>query len=64
MFSLEGEKEMPASDEEVREAREDGVAIQNGWGPKEVLTRDGKVTGIVLKKCVSVFDKDGRFAPV
>ncbi len=64
MFSLESEKEMPASDEEVREAREDGVAIQNGWGPKEVLTQDGRVTGVVLKKCVSVFDKDGRFAPV
>ena len=64
MFSLESEKEMPASDEEVREAREDGVAIQNGWGPKEVLTQDGRVTGIMLKKCVSVFDKDGRFAPV
>ncbi len=63
MFSLETEKEMPASAEEVREAREDGVAIQNGWGPKEVLTREGKVTGIVFKKCVSVFNKEGKFAP-
>ena len=64
MLSLEGAGEMPASDEEIAEAKEDGVAIQNGWGPKEVLTQDGKVTGIVFKKCVSVFDKDGRFAPV
>ena len=63
MFSLETEKEMPASAEEVREAREDGVAIQNGWGPKEVLTRDGKVTGIVFKKCTSVVNKEGKFAP-
>lgn len=64
MFSLESEKEMPASAEEVSEAREDGVTIQNGWGPKEVLTRDGKVTGIVFKKCSSVFNAEGRFAPV
>ena len=64
MFSLEGEKEMPASNEEVSEAREDGVKIQNGWGPKEVLTADGKVTGIVFKKCVSVFNAEGKFAPV
>ena len=63
-FSLESEKEMPASAEEVREAAEDGVVIKNGWGPKEVLTKDGKVTGIVLKKCLSVSDENGRFAPV
>ena len=61
---LESEAEMPASDEEVREANEDGVEIKNGWGPKEVLVADGKVSGIVFKKCTSVFDKDGKFSPV
>lgn len=63
---LESEKEMPASDEEVREAGEDGVTIKCGWGPKEVLVSDGKVSGIVFKKCLSVFEEvDGRkkFAP-
>lgn len=60
---LESEKEMPASAEEVREAAEDGVAIQNGWGPREVLTRDGKVSGIVFQRCLSVFNAEGRFAP-
>ena len=64
MLCLESEAEMPASDEEVREAQEDGVRIQNGWGPKEVLTEDGKVTGIVFKKCVSVYNEERRFAPV
>ncbi|MBD5393185.1 MAG: FAD-dependent oxidoreductase [Lachnospiraceae bacterium] len=63
MFSLESEKEMPASAEEVSEAKEDNVKIQNGWGPKEVLTKDGKVTGIVFKKCTSVYNAEGRFAP-
>jgi len=62
-FCLESEKEMPASDEEVAEAMADGVAINCGWGPKEILTEDGKVTGIVLKRCVSVYDADHRFNP-
>ncbi len=61
---LESEKEMPASLEEITEAREDGVVIECGWGPKEVLTENGKVTGIVLKRCKSVFNAEGRFAPV
>ena len=60
---LESEAEMPASNEEVREAAEDGVVIKNGWGPKEVLVTDGKVSGIVFKKCTAVFDKDGKFNP-
>ncbi|MBC5658986.1 FAD-dependent oxidoreductase [Anaerosacchariphilus sp. NSJ-68] len=63
MLCLESEAEMPAADEEVREANEDGVKIQNGWGPKEVLTENGKVTGIIFKKCTSVKNAEGRFAP-
>ena len=29
----------------------------------EVLTENGKVTGIVFKRCISVWDADGKFAP-
>ena len=60
---LESESEMPASDEEVREAGEDGVTIKCGWGPKEVLVTDGKVSGIVFKKCTQVKNAEGRFDP-
>ena len=64
MLCLESAEEMPASDEEVAEAREDGVDIRCGWGPKEVLTDEaGAVRGIVFKRCARVFDDDGRFAP-
>ncbi len=63
MFCLEPREKMPASVEEIAEAEEDGVFIRCGWGPKEVLTENGKVTGIVFKKCVSVWDAEGRFAP-
>lgn len=64
MFCLESRDIMPASDEEVFEAEEEGVQIGCGWGPKEILTKDGKVCGIVMKKCLSVFDEEKRFAPV
>ena len=60
---LESEKEMPASKEEIEEAIEDGVEIMCGWGPKEVIVTEGKVTGIVFKKCTSLKDATGRFAP-
>ena len=64
MLCLESAKEMPASDEEVAEAREDGVDIRCGWGPKEVLTNEaGAVRGVVFKRCTRVFGEDGRFAP-
>ncbi|MGN1211268.1 MAG: FAD-dependent oxidoreductase [Candidatus Cryptobacteroides sp.] len=63
MLSLETEDIMPASQQERREAREDGVIIEPGWGPEEVLVEDGRACGIVFKKCVSVFDESHRFAP-
>ncbi len=63
-YCLESREEMPASDEEVAEATEDGVQIRCGWGPKEILSENGKVTGIVLKKCVRVYDDEHKFSPV
>ena len=62
MLSLETEDIMPASPSERKEAREDGVVINPGWGPKEVLGED-KVSGIVFKKCTSVFNAEHKFAP-
>ncbi len=60
---LESPEEMPASPEEVREAKEDGIKLQCGYGPKEILTENGKVVGIIFKKCLSVKNAEGRFAP-
>lgn len=64
MYCLESREKMPASLDEIEEAEEEDIQIHCGWGPKEVLVKDGKVAGIILKKCVSVFDENGRFAPV
>lgn len=64
IYCLEGRDTMPASKEEIDEATEDGISISCGWGPKEILTENGAVKGIVLKKCLSVLDSNGRFSPV
>lgn len=64
MYCLEQRETMPASAEEVAEALEEGVSLNCGWGPKEILTSDGKVVGVVFKRCVSVLDDQGRFSPV
>ena len=63
MFCLESRKEMPALPDEIEEAEGEGISIDNGWGPKRIVTRDGKVTGVEFKRCISVFDAGGRFAP-
>jgi NADPH-dependent glutamate synthase beta subunit-like oxidoreductase len=63
MYCLEPRESMPASAEEAAEAEDEGVAIRCGWGPKEILAEACRVTGIVLKRCVSVFDENGRFCP-
>lgn len=64
MFCLETRETMPAYVEEIEEAEEEGIIVNPGWGPKEVLVdENGEVCGIVLKKCVSVKDADGRFHP-
>ncbi len=67
VVSLEAGEEMPAAltvqgREELREAREEGIQIHPAWGPDEIL--GGKeVEGVRFKKCLSVFDDEGRFSP-
>lgn len=63
MFCLEGRKEMPALAEEIGETLHEGIAIENGWGPKRILTENGKVTGVEFRKCTRVFDENHRFGP-
>ncbi len=48
---------------EVEEAEHEGIAVDNGWGPKEIVGENGVVTGLKVRRCVSVFDENGRFNP-
>lgn len=63
MFCLESAETMPAAKDEVEEAKEEGIQVNNGWGPKEILAENGKVTGVVFKRCTAVLDAEGRFNP-
>ncbi len=64
MYCLESREVMPASEQEVEEALAEKVELNCGWGPKEVLEEDGKVTGIILKRCTRVYDENGKFSPI
>lgn len=63
MFCLEAREKIPASNEEIEEALEEGIELNCGWGPKEVLEENGHVSGVVFKKCTRVLDAQGRFSP-
>lgn len=61
--SLESRDIMPADDEEIEEATEEGVVFYPGRGPVEIVIEDGKIKGLKTNKCLSVFDEQHRFAP-
>jgi NADPH-dependent glutamate synthase beta subunit-like oxidoreductase len=62
LYCLEERDEMPAHSWEIEEAEEEGVIMHPGWGPT-LIAGNGKVERVDFRKCVSVFDADGRFAP-
>jgi glutamate synthase (NADPH) small chain len=64
MISLEDWDIMPANKEEIKEAKEEGIEFNPGWGPKEVILDErGNVKGLQGVKVKSVFDENGRFSP-
>jgi NADPH-dependent glutamate synthase beta subunit-like oxidoreductase len=65
LVSLETLEEMPADTVEIREGDEEGIERINGWGPLKIERDDGGgVTGVLFRRCLSVYDADRRFAPV
>jgi NADPH-dependent glutamate synthase beta subunit-like oxidoreductase len=60
---LESREQMPAHQVNIQRALEEGVRIANSWSPGRIRGRDGKVTGVDLVRCTSVFDDQGRFDP-
>lgn len=64
MVCLEKDEEMPTVPDEKDEAVAEGVEICNSWGSARVVGENGRVTGVEFKRCVSVYDENGHFAPV
>ncbi|HVP76845.1 MAG TPA: FAD-dependent oxidoreductase [Thermodesulfobacteriota bacterium] len=60
---LEGKEEMPAHEEAIKTAMDEGVAIRASWGPKRVVGNRKRMEGIELVRCLSVFDNSRRFNP-
>ena len=61
--SLEAEDILPASAEEKEESLAEGMKANFGYGPMEILTENGNVYGIRIKKVNSIFDENGNFNP-
>ena len=64
MYCLESYEEMPCGAEDRSECERDGITVHGGWGPAEITAENGRTTGITFRKCVSVKNAEGRFAPV
>ncbi len=61
---LEKRDEMPAWDEEVHEAIDEGISLHHSWGPVCFIGKRGRFQAVLLKRCTSVFDEEGRFRPL
>jgi formate dehydrogenase beta subunit len=64
IMSLESRDEMPAHDMEVDEVEEEGIGLLPRRGPRRITSENGKATGVDTIGVVSVFNDEGRFAPV
>ena len=63
MACLEARHTMPAVPEDIEQALDEGIELLPTWGPHRVLVDDGRVKGMELVRCTSVFDREGRFNP-
>jgi formate dehydrogenase (NADP+) beta subunit len=63
LVCLESRDQMPASEEEIHEGLEEGIHIHPSLGPKRFVGQKGRVTGLEVLHCTSVFDEQGRFNP-
>jgi len=63
MACLEKKEKMPAHEWEVEDAIKEGVKVMTSWGPHRILSENGKITGMELVHCISVFDDQSVFNP-
>ena len=63
LYCLEGYDEMPMGEEDRTECERDGISIHAGWGQTAIDTENGHARAIRFRKCLSVKNAEGRFAP-
>jgi NADPH-dependent glutamate synthase beta subunit-like oxidoreductase len=54
---------IPADEEEIEGAAEEGIEIVYSRGVEEIIGEDGDFKKIKCPRCISVFDAEGRFSP-
>ena len=62
IFCLESRDQMPAHDWETKEALDEQIQFNCGWGPVEIIG-DDSVRQVRFVACTSVIDSSGKFAP-
>jgi len=63
IVSLEQRNELPAHEGDFLDAQEEDVRFHFGWGPAEIGTATDQLLQVKFKRCLRVFDQQGRFAP-
>lgn len=63
MVCLESREKMPAWEWEIEEGLREGVDLRCSLGPKRVIGREGRVTGLETLRVRSLLDERGRFNP-
>lgn len=63
IFCLEPRESMPAHIEEIQEALSEDISIHNTWGPTKIIIEDDKVIGVKFKRCIGIWDVNGKFNP-
>lgn len=63
MICLEEKGKMPAFPSEIEEALEEGIKIQDGWGPRKIFLHSDGHLRMDLSRCLRTFDEEGRFCP-
>jgi formate dehydrogenase (NADP+) beta subunit len=63
LVCLESRAEMPASQEEIEEGLVEGIKMHPSLGPKQFVGTNGKLTGLEVIHCTSVFDAQHKFSP-
>ncbi|MFQ6618244.1 MAG: FAD-dependent oxidoreductase, partial [Fidelibacterota bacterium] len=66
VICLESPDEMPAYPSEIATAKQENVYFMNEWGIERIafVQNDPYLYDVVLKKCTSVFNEQGKFAPM
>jgi NADH-quinone oxidoreductase subunit F len=53
-------EEMPAWEQDIVEALDEGIVIHPLWAPKRIMHQQGKVTGMEFARSQTIWDENGR----